>query len=223
MKNFGLSDLRIVGPVDLDHNECREMGVGAHDLLDSARCHDDFHEAIGDATFIVGTTARPRRRRRTYPAHELSPRILDEAALPKGRVCLLFGREDFGLFAEELRICHEVMTIATSAERASMNLAQAVLLVGYELFRGAPVNAVRESRDEGPFTDHATLERLHGEIVSLAEKSGYLHPGNREAMVPSFARFLRAGPLQTRDSRHVFGLVRRLSGDLEAPDESSAE
>lgn len=217
MKNFGLHDLRIVGPVDLDHGECREMGVGAHDLLDRTRRFETFDEAIADATFLVGTTARPRRRRTTHPAHALAPTIIERATPEDARVAILFGREDHGLFAEELRVCHEVMTIETSAERASMNLAQAILLVSYELFRQAPTNAVRETREAGPFTDHETIERLHGELVTLAERSGYLHPGNEEAMVPSFARFLRAGPLQTRDTRHLFGLVRRLNGDSREP------
>ncbi|MEZ6195466.1 MAG: TrmH family RNA methyltransferase [Planctomycetota bacterium] len=214
MKNFGVRDLRIVGEFDREHPECREMSVGAHDLLEAARDFATLADALADVGYVLGSTARPRRRRPSLRADDAARRVVRAAATE--RVALVFGREDYGLYKDELGRCHDVVTIETSPDHASLNLSQAVLLLCHEVFRCTPEReAVRESRDLGSLASQDVLERLHGEFVHLAEASGYLHPGNRRAMIPSFGRFLRAGPVQTRDARHVFGLVRRLAQRLE--------
>ena len=227
MKNFGLRDLCIVKADWLEHEECRQMGVGAHDLLDAARVVPTFDEAVADCTFLIGTTARGRHRIETSTPRRAAPRILEEAA--RGRTAVLFGREDFGLFAEELARCQAVISVETSTDRASLNLSQAVMLVAYELFQVAPESVPRTTAtsDLGAVADDATLELLYRELVKCCENTGYLHEGSRLAIESSLQRILRAAPLQTRDTRALFGLARRvekiMDGRAEFPGRSSGE
>ncbi len=208
MKNFGLRDLRLLGKSWLEHDECREMGVGAHDVLESATVVSTFDDAVSDCSFLVGTTARERHRRPTATPRAAAPRILQEAG--RGKVALLFGREDFGLFAEELTRCQMVISAETSAHRTSLNLSQAVMVVAYELFQAAPELSVSASTALGSVADDETLQRLYGELIACCENTGYLHDGSRQAIEGSMARLLRTAPIQTRDTRHIFGLVRRI-------------
>lgn len=211
LKNFGLNSLRIVGDADLEHDECRQMGVGAHDILEGAEIFDSFDSAVEDLQFLVGTTARRRHRRPMSTPAELAPEIIEIAS--QSRVGLLFGREDFGLFSEELVRCHRVISVVTSSERSSLNLAQAVLLVAYELYRQEPVNPHKAHSDAGRIIDGAQWQRLYREMLDSMEEVGYMHDGSREAIEKSLERILTLGPLQTRDARHLFGFVRAISRD----------
>ena len=219
MKNFGLSDLRLVGELDPREDECRLMASGSQDVLDRAGVFTTLADALADRDFVVGTTARPRHRRPTATPKETADEILDGAE--RGGVAILFGREDFGLSKEELILCHRVISIPTSSDRASLNLAQAVMIVAYELFGRAPVRPVTAHRARGALLDGRQWDRLYEEFIDCCRDTGYLGEGNRIAIEQSFRRLLKLGPIQTRDARHFFGLVRRvqklLRGEVEPP------
>lgn len=221
MKNFGLSRLKIVGPAHLAHDECREMGVGAHDILETAELFDTTDEALIDQQVILGTTARRRHRQETTTPREAAGEIL-EWANDGASVAILFGREDFGLSKEALRRCHRVMSVPTSSLRTSMNLSQAVLLTAYELFVGSTEKKTTAGSDAGDLVNESTWEQLRSDFVRAFEATGYLHDGNRVAIEQSVVRFLRAGPIQTRDARHLFGLSRRIRQKCE-PEEGEPQ
>jgi TrmH family RNA methyltransferase len=133
MKNTGLRRLRLVAPAEFNAYDIEGIAHRSADLLAATTIHTTLDEALADTTFVVGTTARTHDRR--VPL--LTPRadalyLLERAA--EGQVALLFGPEDNGLGIAELDRCHALLTIPVNPAYSSLNLAQAVLLVGYELW-----------------------------------------------------------------------------------------
>ena len=210
---MGLSRLEIVGDMDLQSDDCRLLASRSTDVLDAAILRKTLAEALEDKHFVIGTTARERHRRRTSSPQESRKEILEIAA--KQEVAILFGREDHGLFKEELALCHRVLSIPTSSERASINIAQAVLIVAYELFQGSTLNAKTASTDEGNLLAGGQWQRLYDEMLQSCIDVAYLDEGNRLAIEESLRRFLKLGPIQTRDARHLFGLLRRVAKILD--------
>src|SRR6266545_4648851 len=113
--------------------KARMMAMHAVDILQQAQIVPTLTQAVDDAGFVVGTTRRLGKARQAH----LSPRALAPMLLELAHsnpVVLVFGREDRGLTNEELERCHELITIPSHPEFASLNLSQAVLLVCYELY-----------------------------------------------------------------------------------------
>ncbi len=209
MKNFGLHRLKIVGNGHLEHDECREMGVGSHEILESADLFSSLADALADQQVIIGTTARRRHRQQTHTPRDSSREILDWAQQGSA-VSILFGREDFGLDKSALRRCQRVLSIPTSSERTSINLSQAVLLTAYEIFGCSPEEPATADSGAGTLVDERTWSQLRDEFLAAFSSTGYMHEGNRVAIEQSVARLLKLGPIQTRDARHLFGLSRSI-------------
>ena len=165
MANMGLAELILVNPADYDPRRITGIAHRTGHIVKGARLVASLDEALHDATFVVGTSARPRTARRNYRRpRELASDIVRHSR--EGRVALVFGREDRGLSNQALDRCHEVVVIPTAPDHASLNLAQAVLLVSYELFLAA--GQATESfpigkRSLGPATA-AELEEMYGAL-----------------------------------------------------------
>ena len=138
MMNMGLRSLRLVRPGEYDAWRIGGIAHRSQEVTEAALIVDTLDEAVADATYVVGTSARARTAQRNYNRpRELAPTILDRAA--DGRVAILFGREDRGLSNEALDLCQSVAIIPTDEDFSSLNLAQACLLVLYEVFLASEV------------------------------------------------------------------------------------
>ena len=125
MRNFGLRELRLVAPVEYDAYRVEGIAHKTGDILKRVVVCDTLEAALGDCRLVAGFTARQRRaKRNAVRAREAAAELLAEAE--QGAVALLFGPEDKGLSNAELDLCHRIVTIPTSADYASLNLAQAV-------------------------------------------------------------------------------------------------
>jgi TrmH family RNA methyltransferase len=167
MANFGLSDLRVVNPDEFDPYRLEGIAHRTTHLVEAARIHDSLDDALADATFVVGTTARARTAGRTYvrPA-EVAASIADHAA--DGTVAILFGREDRGLTNEDLDRCHAVTIIPTSPDYSSLNLAQAALVLAYEAFLA--IDGGEEELPRGRrATRPPTAEELEETFAAIAD------------------------------------------------------
>lgn len=133
MLNFGLDDLRLVQPDLFDAYRLEGIAHRSGALIERTTIHETIDEALSDRTVVIGTTARARTAGRSYvrPA-EAASMIADR--LEDGRAAMVFGREDRGLSNEELDRCHAVAVIPTDPGYSSLNLAQAVLVMAYELY-----------------------------------------------------------------------------------------
>ncbi len=137
MKNFGLRRLRLVAPAEWDPWRIEGIAHDTRDVVAATEIHSDLGSALADCSFTLALTARGRRAKRTVARpRDIAPEILRHAVeLEEGTsVGILFGREDHGLPNGALDLCHRAVTIPTSPEHPSLNLAQAVLLVAYELW-----------------------------------------------------------------------------------------
>ncbi len=131
VKNTGLGGLRLVRPPQIGV-QARRMAWRSLDVLRRARSFPSLPAAVTDCVRAIGFTARPQRTvAGIRPLPAIAPAILRHAA--RGRVAVVFGPENRGLSRDELGCCQDVVRIPASPRQPSFNLAQAVLLVGYEL------------------------------------------------------------------------------------------
>jgi TrmH family RNA methyltransferase len=132
MKNFGLADWVVVTPNPklLEAPGLHQLAVKSGDLLETVRLVETLEEAVADCAWVVGTTMRVIEGRR-----RLTPRELGVAAAerPSGPWALVFGDERNGMTTDDIQQCHALSFIPTSDDQPSLNLAQAVVVYGYEL------------------------------------------------------------------------------------------
>jgi tRNA/rRNA methyltransferase len=136
MKNMGLLQLRLVRPAEYDPGDIEGIVHRSADVLAATTLHANLDDALTDAVYVAGTTARTRELAPRYVTpRQAAPELLGRAE--HGKVALLFGSEDNGLTAEELDRCQRVLRIPTNPSYRSLNLAQAVLIVAYELWQAS--------------------------------------------------------------------------------------
>jgi tRNA/rRNA methyltransferase len=223
MKNMGFTALRLVYPQGgSEHlsDPARRMSAGAEDILEQARVFPSLGEALAGFQLVAGCTARKGQGRTPL----LSPRGLRELAAKRGpdtRFGVVFGREDRGLTNAELDLCHLVVTVPTAPEHPSLNLAQAVLLVCYELRGGAEAGSTDMPPRGSPATSQE-LEELYGHARDVLLRVGFLDPQNPDRILRVLRRLLgRAGP----DSREVAilrGILRQMDWYAGKVDKNSA-
>jgi TrmH family RNA methyltransferase len=172
MSNFGLSRLRLVEPAAWDAYRVEGIAHHTRPIIEAAEFFPTLEAALADCGFVLGTTARKRgvRRERLTP-RLAAPLLLDAARKsPHTPAALLFGREDSGLPNEALDDCHALVTIPTAPENASLNLAQAALLLAYEIFLSSELRAASFE----PEADSLQPEESHElRAVSRKPKESY--------------------------------------------------
>jgi tRNA/rRNA methyltransferase len=205
LKNMGLTDLRLVAPIRFNRRAAATMAVHAGDILENARIYPDLVSALEDCTLTVGTTCRPgpyRSSAKTLP--EIAAEI--SLASATNRVAIIFGPEDFGLTNQELKLCHRLLTIPTAPEYPSLNLAQAVMVVAYELMMAA---RARGSADEN--VDRSGLER--GSDPSQSEPLQRAPAAAVDAMMERLASALVSiGFISADNPDHIMFAIRNMLG-----------
>jgi tRNA/rRNA methyltransferase len=206
MKNMALSRLVLVNPADHLAMEARMMAMHAFDILRQAQVVGTLSQAVADAGYVVGTTRRlGKSRRAQHSSRSIAPLLLELAA--SNPVALVFGREDSGLTNDELAQCHELISIPAHPTFGSLNLAQAVLLVCYELY------VTTATLPLSPLPARATvaeLERLYARMREVLRRIGFLHGSNPDRMMGYFRRFFARHGLQSRDVKIFLGVFRQV-------------
>ncbi len=209
MKNMGLCRLRVVDPASSDMEKARWMAAGARDLLETMEVFDHLDDALADVGTIVGTTARRRHWRvPVVGPRELGPYLLPRAV--ESRVAILFGREDYGLPNEVVGLCELVVQIPTAGLK-SLNLAQAVLIVSYELMLAQYPDTGSEPRTVAPWS---VRRRLVDEVMRLAQRVEYQKSRNQaqvRALVQGIAGRLA---LDEQEVRNLLGFLRKINHHL---------
>jgi len=207
MSNFGFFDLRLVNPYDVAYREA-VSGVGAQDLLRSAKVFPTVAEAVADCSLVVGATGLGHRVPQ-HPLHRLerAGRLL-RRHLANGRAALLFGSEKFGLSNDDVSHCHWLLRIPTRPEHESMNLAQAVAVCLYELMRRPA--AARQMPEAAGRADMASVERLTGLLEEALEESGYTDYEYSKTGSEKTHRLVRRLELTARDIPIWTGMLRQI-------------
>lgn len=205
MKTMGLADLRLVAPERFPAPEAEWMATNAVDVLRAATLHASLGDSIKDCVAAFAVSARPR---------EWSPQVLDiraaaaRAVQLDGDVAFVFGNETAGLSNEEMFACQFLVHIPANAAFSSLNLAQAVQVVAYELFMTG--NPQVSQRAEKPATVQ-DLEGLYEHLERAAVTSGFHVPASGSRLPERLRRlFSRIPSLEREEVNIVRGLLKAL-------------
>lgn len=207
MKTMGLRELVLVAPRRYPDPEATALAAGAADLLAAARVVDTLVEAIADCRTVYGLT--PKRRTVPLPEYtprDVAPRALADAA--SGPVAFLFGTERIGLTNDEVERCHATVSIPADPAFDSLNLAQAVQLMAYELRLAAGVGeGEHTARDAAEVPARAAeLEHFFAHLAETLYDIDFLKGRPAHTVLRRLRRlFLRAG-LSAREAATLRGV-----------------
>jgi tRNA/rRNA methyltransferase len=210
MANFGLWDLRIVNPRDGWPNEKAVAAASKADhVIERVRVFATVEEAIADLSLVLATTARERYLEKpVYGPEEASQRIVSHIDTGAG-AGILFGREKWGLYNEEVSLADAIVTFPVEAAFASLNIAQAVLLMAYEWRQQADKGEVLPfSGGLDPVAPRAELLGLFGHLEETLDRTGFFKTDDkRPTMVNNLrAVFTRAG-MTSQEIRTLRGVI----------------
>lgn len=179
MANFGLSELRLVNPRDGWPNEKAIATASKADhVINAVQVFEKLDHAIGDLTFVMATTARERDNFKPVRGPVEAGRALRTRSGAGQRTGILFGREKFGLYNEEVGLADEIVTFPVNPAFASLNIAQAVLLMSYEWMKSG-LEQETDTNFRGPENPPAPKEQLQGlfnHLEDALEARGYFRP-----------------------------------------------
>ena len=207
LKNMGGTDLRLVAPRDYDPRAAATMAVHAGDLLERARIFPDLGAALEDRTLVVGTTCREGPyRSETRVLREAAPQLIAESAA--NRIAIVFGPEDFGLTNLEIAQCHRLITIPTAPDYPSLNLAQAVMVVAYELMLAG--GAARVPMETGEFASAGAVEAMHQRLADALVAIGFLPDDNPDHLMLTIRAMLGRSGIRPRELDILNGIARQV-------------
>jgi len=201
MKNMGLHRLVIVNGCSPLHMKAYKLASGAEEVLERAEEYFTLREAISEMGCVVGMTSREGRQR--HPL--LAPRALVEKLVSvslKNSVGLVFGPEREGLTNEELSLCHLFVKVPSSESFPSLNLAQAVMILCYELFQSSG-----EFREVLPcLAPTEQIERMFDHMEKTLLQIGFLEPRHPERVMRVLRRMFGRSQLDEREVRILRGI-----------------
>ena len=204
MKNFGFRDMVIVSnSFSVDEEDCRKMAVHAQDVLDGAIIVPKFDEALHMVDYMAGTSSIESRNdkrhlRNAMPLRDFSSKVYEM----EGTVGIAFGREDYGLFNEELKNCDVMVKIPTSDDYPSLNLSHAVGIVAYELF------SYREKIIQPRIADRLEKEKLYEYFDKLLESINYPEHKKENTSV-MFRRIIGRAMLSKWEYHTLMGVLKK--------------
>ena len=206
MKNMALSRLILVRPKLFPHDEASARAAGADDVLAGAQVVGTIAAAVADCGFIAATTSRERDQNfRVLDVHEAAQRLTAEAA--RGPAALLFGAERTGLTNEELAQAHVLLRIPANPLYPSLNLAMAVQLAAYEIYRARGAQ-YRQPVAEVPLASAADMARLYEHLEQvLAEVEFHDRTTSGTNLMQRIRRFVQRAELDQNEANIVRGFL----------------
>ncbi len=222
LKNMGFRSLVLVDPRPFEMREAERLAHNATDVLHRARHYSTLAEAVDDCLWVVGTTRRfGRRRRATLTPRDLA---LSATSTHAGRrpLAVVFGPEEDGLASGELALCHDVVRIPAAAAQPSLNLAQAVLVLAYELrSSGEGGTQVPPVQGSGREASASELELLYGHLEETLLAVQFVRPETAPHRMLALRRLLGRARLESTEVRLLRGICRQVlwaAGRGSAPD-----
>jgi TrmH family RNA methyltransferase len=212
MKNMGLSRLRVVNPAEWDAWRITGIAHRTDDLVEATEHFESLDDALADCVLVVGTSARARTAHRNYGyAREWAGRLASAAR--NGKVALVFGREDRGLSNEALDRCDGVAVIPTFGDYSSLNMAQAAMILAYEISlsaRGDLPPLPRGKRMMGPAT-RDRLETMFHALEGGLDRVEFFRARKAESVMRTFRTLFARAELD----QHEAGLVQAFGFEVQ--------
>lgn len=202
MKTMGLADLHLVNPKRFPDAEATALASGADDVLASARVHGTLDAALAGTTLAYAVTAR--RRDLSHPARDVRTAAA-EAVASGGEVAFLFGTEMSGLSNDEVIRCNRLAHIPAQPGFSSLNLAQAVQIVCYELRMATDASIPAETTY--PRASYEDVEALYAHLETSVIESGFLDPGNPRRFMERMRRLFGRAGLEREEAHLLRGML----------------
>jgi tRNA/rRNA methyltransferase len=211
MCNFGLRDLVLVSPLaDRNERNARQMSTHGEDILNNARIVSNLDDAIRDCVLVVGTSARTGgafRQQNVAPPEQIMPHLV--AALHEDRpAAILFGPEPTGLTNEIVTRCQYLIEIPTADGYSSLNLAQAVAICVYELFRA--YSAAPPIEGEMHLATIESQEHMFHQLQTALEEIHFLYGDKADYLMHAVRHLLGKARLTEMEVKVLLGLARQI-------------
>jgi tRNA/rRNA methyltransferase len=220
MANFGLSRLRLVKPQQSWPNEkARVMAAGADRILAGAGIYDSLNDAIGDCSFVLATTARNHDQAKPVVSAEAAAVEMAARVTAGESVAIIFGRERIGLENHEVALADRIVTLPVNPAFASLNLAQAVVIVSYEWFKRAGGGELPFAMPEkSPPAPKQQLDAFFADLERELERVEFFRPEEKRGTMSVNLRniFQRMAPSQ-QDIRTLHGVVNAIVQGRKGP------
>ena len=206
MKNMALEDLVLVRPKQFPHSEATARASGADDILERAHVVGSVAEALAGCGFVAATTSRDRDQNfRVVDVRDAAERLVAEAR--RAPAAVLFGAERTGLTNDDIEAAHVLVRIPANASYLSLNLAMAVQLVAYELFRASGAKVVQLPTDV-PLATPEEMERLYIHLAQVMEEVDFRdRTQSGTNLMARIRRFLQRAELDQNEVNILRGLL----------------
>ncbi len=212
LKTMGLTNLTVVNPARFPDPQAHWRAAGARDVLEAVTVCGSLTEAIADCHWVVGTSTRSRRI--PWPVQSAEAVAADALARPPGtRVAVLFGRETSGLSNDELMRCHCHLQIPANPQYPSLNLAMAVQVVCYELYKqaqGPAQDAPPATHWDQPPATTAQLEGFYAHLEGVLVNGGFLDPDNPGQTMTRLRRLFTRVEMDEKEVQMLRGVLKEL-------------
>lgn len=213
MLNFGLDRMALVAPRDgWPNQKAVAMASGAGRVLDDAVLATRTVDAVADCSFVFATTARQRGMTKPVVTPERAMEIARAKIAGGEKVAVLFGPERAGLENDDIALANAIISVPVNPDFPSLNLAQCVLLTGYEWRRQSTVTATMTTELAG--TDWATaieMDKLAGHYEDRLEEAGFFYPEIKAAgMKRNLRNMWSRMPLTRADVQMLHGILRQM-------------
>jgi tRNA/rRNA methyltransferase len=206
MMNMGVRRLIVVDPQNCELDRvCKLATHAALDVVEQMEVVPDLKAALGDFRYVVGTTARLGGQRRTIstPA-KLAEKLVSISE--QNRIAILFGPEDRGLTNEDIRNCDFLVNIPT-ADFSSLNLAQAVMITCYELFR---YTSEKPKKSLPRLANRFELEAMYEVLTGVLIRISFINPQNPDYFMNNLRQFFARLPLRAKEVQIIRGICRQV-------------
>ncbi|ODN43796.1 tRNA (cytosine(32)/uridine(32)-2'-O)-methyltransferase TrmJ [Piscirickettsia litoralis] len=217
MKNMGLGRLYLVSPKDFPSDQAYALSSHAEDVLDNAVVTTSLEEAIADCELVLGTSARERKV--PWPLEEprqMAKRVISEHN--QHEIAIVFGRERTGLTNQELQRCHYHVHIPTNEEYSSLNLAQAVQVISYELRLAALDNKNLNSSvelSEKALATSAQMEGFYSHLEQLLRKIHFLDDAQEGMLMLKLRRLYQRSRVEESEMHILRGILSKMERRLD--------
>ena len=206
MRNMGIKQLILVDPQNPDPAKiCKMATHAALGVVDQMKVCDNLKEALADFRYVVGTTARLGGQRKVVSSpSKLAQRLISISH--QNKIAILFGPEDRGLTNEDIRFCDILVNIPT-AEFSSLNLAQAVMVMCYELFcfsRDKPAEFAPR------LANRHELEAMYEQLKDVMMRISFINPANPEYFMNNLRHFGSRLQLRAKEVSIIRGICRQI-------------
>ena len=206
IRNMGIGQLVIVDPQNCDLTKiCRLATHAALDVVEQMEVCDTIEEALADFNFVIGTTARLGGQRKVVSSpSKLGPKLFSISQ--ENRIAILFGPEDRGLTNVDIRFCDILVNIPT-AEFSSLNLAQAVMIICYELYS---FSCGKPGEFAPRLANRYELEAMYAQLKDVLIRVSFINPDNPDYFMNNLRHFFSRMQLRAKDVRIVRGICRQI-------------